>query len=99
MDRDKREFFKEQAEKFRDFADKNPQRDRLSVFNEWCESKDIYGVDKHYIWKIARHFKQGEKKEIEKGSEEAVRISELINAVFGADFERLKKIAEKKEAK
>ena len=96
---DKKSFYREQAEKFGIFADRDPQRERLSVFNEWCESKDIEGKDKHYIWKIARHFKQGEKKEIEKGSEEAVRIGELINAVFGADLERLKKIAEKKEAK
>lgn len=71
----------------------------LSLFSEWCKLKDIYGADKHYIWKIARHFKQGETKEIEKGSDEAVRIGELINVIFGADLEKLKKIAEKKEDK
>lgn len=71
----------------------------LSLFQQWCESKDIEGKDKHYIWKIVRNFKPTEKKEIEKGSEEAVRIGELINVIFGADLERLKKIAEKKEGK
>jgi hypothetical protein len=96
---DKSEFYKEQALKFRDYAGKYPERELLSLFEEWAESKDIYGVDKHYIWKIARHFRNSQRKEIEKGSEEAVRISELINAVFGADLERLKKIAEKKETK
>jgi hypothetical protein len=71
----------------------------LSLFAEWCESKDIEGKDKHYIWKIARHFKPLENKEIEKGSDEAVRIGELINVIFGADLEKLKKIAEKKQDK
>ncbi len=54
MDRDKKEFYKEQAEKFGIFADKNPQRERLSVFNEWCESKDFSEEDKREILEIAR---------------------------------------------
>jgi len=95
----KKPFYREQAEKFRDYAGKYPERELLSLFEEWAESKDIEGKDKHYIWKLARHFRNSQRKEIEKGSEEAVRISELINAVFGADLERLKKIAEKKETK
>lgn len=89
-------FYKEQAEQFNGYFSKFPGRDLLSLFDEWCESKDIEGKDKHYIWKIARHFKQGEKKEIKKDSEEAVRIGELINVIFGADLEKLKKISDKK---
>ncbi len=54
MDRDKKEFYKEQAEKFGIFADKNPQRERLSVFNEWAESKDFSEEDKREILEIAR---------------------------------------------
>ncbi len=54
MDRDKKEFYKEQAEKFGIFADKNPQRERLSVFNEWAESKDFSDEDKREILEIAR---------------------------------------------
>jgi hypothetical protein len=54
MDRDKKEFYKEQAEKFGIYADKNPQRERLSVFNEWCESKDFSEEDKREILEIAR---------------------------------------------
>lgn len=94
---DKKTYYREQAYKFRDFTNKSHKEDFLSLFNEWCASKDIEGKDKHYIWKIVRHFKQTEKKEIERGSEEAVRIGELINVIFGADLEKLKKIAEKKE--
>ena len=51
---DKKSFYREQAEKFRDYLDKNPQRERLSVFNEWCESKDFSDEDKKEILEIAR---------------------------------------------
>lgn len=68
----------------------------LSLFNEWCESKDIGGADKHYIWKIARHFKQSGEKSISDG-EEAVRINEILEKMFGADLERLKRIVDKEE--
>ncbi len=68
----------------------------LSLFNEWCRSKDICGVDKHYIWKIARYFKQSGEKSISDG-EEAVRINEILEKMFGADLERLKRIVEKNE--
>jgi len=90
-------FYKEQAEQFKGYFSKYPGRELLSLFLEWCESKDIEGKDKHYIWKIVRLFRNAEIKEIEKGSEEAVRIGELINVIFGADLEKLKKIAEKRE--
>ncbi|MCX5698678.1 MAG: hypothetical protein NTX01_03145 [Candidatus Omnitrophica bacterium] len=94
----KKNFYREQAEQFKGYFQKYPCGNLLSLFGKWCESKDIEGKDKHYIWKITRHFKPIEKKEIEKGSDEAVRIGELINVIFGADLEKLKKIAEKKEA-
>lgn len=95
----KKKFYKEQAEQFKGYFQKFPDRDLLSLFYEWAESKDIEGKDRHYIWKIARHFRSCQIKEIEKGSEEAVRIGELINVIFGADLEKLKKISEGKEKK
>lgn len=94
---DKKSFYREQAESFRDYAGKSPERDLLSVFEEWAESKGIQGKDRHYIWKIARSFRHNGKREIKQGSEEAVRIRELIQQVFCADIKRLKKIAEKYE--
>ncbi len=51
---DKKSFYKEQSEKFRDFADKNPNKDLFSLFEEWAESKDIYDIERHEIWKIVR---------------------------------------------
>lgn len=57
MDRDKKEFFKEQAEKFWDFSTKFPDRDLLSLFEEWAESKDFSDEDRQNIFaKFLSHF-------------------------------------------
>ena len=50
---DKQLFYKEQAKKFRDYASKYPNRDLLSLFEEWAESKDFSDEYKEAIWKIA----------------------------------------------
>jgi hypothetical protein len=44
--RDKKPFYREQAEKFLDFAKKSPERDLLSLFDEWTESKDFSDEDR-----------------------------------------------------
>ena len=51
---DKESFYGEQAEKFRDYANKFPDRNLLSVFEEWAESKDFSDEDRQAIWEIAR---------------------------------------------
>ncbi len=59
----KQSFYKEQAEKFSDYADKNPSRDLLSLFDEWAESKDFSDEDKRKILKIIKescHEKENE---------------------------------------
>lgn len=50
----KKEFYKIQAKTFKDYFNKFSDRDLLSVFEEWAESKDIYGMDKERIWKVVR---------------------------------------------
>lgn len=47
---DKKQFYKEQAEKFRDYASKFPDRDLLSLFEEWYESKDFNDKDREGIF-------------------------------------------------
>lgn len=55
---DRSEFYKEQALKFRDYAGKNPDRDLVSLFDEWADSKDFSEEDKKEIWKITKeHYK------------------------------------------
>lgn len=81
---------------FKGYFQKFPDGDLLSIFSEWCGSKDIEGKDKHYIWKIVRHFKQNGEKEIFEG-EDSVRLKEIIEKMFGADLERLKRIVDKNQ--
>lgn len=61
MEKDKKEFYKEQAEKFRDYASKFPERDLLSLFDEWAKSKDFSDEDRQAIFakflsRLARKF-------------------------------------------
>lgn len=92
----KKTFFKIQTEAFRDFSSKFPDRDFLSVFDEWAESKDIYGVDKHEIWKIARTLKPKKSRVIKEGNDEFVRLSEVLDILFDADMKRLSKMLEER---
>lgn len=47
---EKKLFYREQAEKFLDFAKKSPERDFLSLFDEWTESKDFSDEDRQRIF-------------------------------------------------
>lgn len=46
----KKPFYIEQADKFRDHLSKNPDRDLLSLFDEWAESKDFSDEDRQNIF-------------------------------------------------
>ncbi len=96
MEKDKKEFYKEQAEKFRDYADKNPQRELFSLFNEWADSKDIYGIDRHEIWKIVRKTQPFRTITIKENSEEFVRVSAVLDILLQNDLARLNKMIERK---
>ena len=53
----KKEFYRIQAEAFKDYALKFEIKNGsvlLSVFDEWAESKDFADSDKKRIWKVAR---------------------------------------------
>ena len=94
---DRKPFYKEQAEKFRDYANKNPDRDLLSLFDEWAESKDIYGKDKHEIWRIARKLQPIKVITIQENSEEFVRLSAVLDILLQNDLARLNKLIERKK--
>lgn len=92
----KKTFYKIQAEAFRDFASKFPDKNSLSIFDEWAESKDIYGIDKQEIWRVARTLKPKKLRVIKEGGEEFVRLSEVLDILFDADMKRLEKMLEEK---
>lgn len=96
---DKRIFYREQAAKFRDYANKFPEGNLLSLFEEWAASKDIYGKDKQEIWRLARKLRPPEKILINENSDEFVRIDSVLKILLDADLKRLEKLIEKKERK
>ena len=94
---EKKEFYKIQTEAFRDYADKNPERELFPLFNEWAESKDIYGIDRHEIWKIARKMQPFRTITIKENSEEFVRISAVLDILLQNDLARLNKMIERRK--
>ena len=58
MQMDKKSFYREQAEKFRDYSSKFPDRDLLSLFEEWAESKDFSDEGKKEIYELVKHLIQ-----------------------------------------
>jgi len=47
-------FYREKASLFKECADVHPRRELLSLFGEWCKSKDFSDEDKKEIWEIVR---------------------------------------------
>ncbi|MDP2911991.1 MAG: hypothetical protein Q8N76_06655 [Candidatus Omnitrophota bacterium] len=47
-------FYREKASLFKECADMYPRRDLLSLFGEWCKSKNFSDEDKREILEIAR---------------------------------------------
>ena len=90
----KKEFYKEQEGKFRDYASKFPDRELFSLFEEWAESKDIYGIDRHEIWRIARKMQPFRIITIKENSEEFVRVSAVLDILLQNDLARLNKMIE-----
>ncbi len=71
----------------------------LSLFDEWAESKDIYGKDKHEIWRIARKLNPLKILTLSENSEEFVRISTVLDMLLQNDLARLNKLIEKRKKK
>jgi hypothetical protein len=51
---DRQQFYRQQAESFREFSNKTPDGDLLSIFNTWISSKDFSHEDRREIWKRVR---------------------------------------------
>lgn len=54
----KKNFYREQAEKFRDYAGRLPNRKVLPLFEQWADSKDFSVEDKKEIWKLVKEHGQ-----------------------------------------
>jgi hypothetical protein len=91
----KQSFYREQFREFAGYYKKFPDRDLLSVFNEWCESKDIHGVDKHEIWRRARRLKPNKEITLKENSEGFVSISAVLDILLQNDLAYLNKKMDK----
>ena len=89
------QFYKRQAESFRDYAGKFPDLNLLSVFNKWADSKDLDGIDRQRIWKIARKIRKPEIKVISDTEEEFIRLQIALEIVFEADLAHVSNHLEK----
>ena len=96
---DKRTFYREQAEKFRDYASKFPDGDVLSLFNEWAFSKDFSGEERLEIWKIVRTLPEAKRKKATKTSSDAARLSAVLEILFQNDLARFQKLLNKDKDK
>ena len=61
LNMNKKEFYRIQAEAFKDYFNKFSGRELSSVFEEWSGSKDFVESDKKRIWKIVRRLVSHEK--------------------------------------
>ena len=52
-------FYKIQAKAFKNYFNKFSNRDIVSVFNEWAESKDFVDSDRQRIWGIVKNQENG----------------------------------------
>ena len=93
----KNPFYKEQAEQFLDYASKFHDRELLPIFDEWAESKDIFGVNKHEIWRIARRGKPPHELIISDNSESFVSISAVLDILLQHDLAYLNKLMDKED--
>ena len=92
----KKSFYRIQAEAFRDYANKFPEARLVDVFNRWTDSKDFCGVDRQEIWRVARRIRPKKFRVIEEGSQEFVRLAEVLEILFQHDSERLSELSKKK---
>ncbi len=70
--------------------------DRIKLFNQWATSKDITGADRQEIWKIVRTTKKQDYV-ITEGSEEFIRLSEVISILHNENMKQLGDMLSKKK--
>lgn len=93
---DHRVFYAEKASLFKRWADSHPDTDLFGLFQEWADANDIYGVDRHKIWKRVRHIRGIKEIVIKEDSEEWIRLQAVLDILLDADLAHLNKLFLKK---
>ena len=94
---DKHNFYIIQAKAFREYAVKYSEAKLFPLFSKWCCTKDIVGIDKEEIWRIARRMRTPERMIIEEGDEGFVRLSAVLDILLQTDLAYLGEIMENKQ--
>src|SRR3989338_4377653 len=92
----KRAFYKEKFLLFKEYADRYLDKELFHLFNEWADSNEIYGIERHETWKMARNLGPIKTITIVEGSEEDIRIRVVLDILLEADLARLNKLIEKR---
>ncbi len=86
-----------QAEAFSGYANKYPDADLIKLFEQWSESKDMYGSDKVGVWRLARRSRKRQERIINEDGEEYVRLSAVLEIILQADLARVDRLLEKRK--
>jgi len=92
----KRTFYKEKFLLFKEYADRYPDKELFPLFNEWADSNEIYGIERHEIWRRARKLGPIKTITIVEGSEEWIRVQAALDILLEADLKGLHELMEKK---
>jgi hypothetical protein len=94
----KNEFYRIQAEAFKDYAQKYSDKENLlSLYNKWVKSKDIFGVDRHQIWLRVRDINPGSTIIVKNGTDSHYRLTCFLDFIHKIDMANLQDILEKME--
>ena len=89
--------YKEKVVSFRDYAQKYPDKELFPLFTEWADGIELFGIDRHEVWRRARKLRPPQPVVIREDSEEWVRIHAVLDIPLEADNIRLEKLLEKKK--
>lgn len=96
---DKRAFYKEKFLLFKEYAKGYPDKELFPLFNEWADSNEIYGIDRHEIWIRARKLGPIQTITIVGGSEEDIRVRAVLDILLEAHLAYFNKLLEKRRQK
>ena len=95
----KRVFYKEKVSLFREHARGYPDKELFPLFSEWADRNELYGVNRHEVWRRARRLRPPPALVIKEDSEEWVRLHAALDILLEADLARFDKLMEERKQK
>ena len=92
----KKALYKEKFLLFKEYACSYPDTELFPLFNDWADANEIYGIERHEIWKRARKLMPIKTITIVEGSEEDIRVRAVLDILLEINLARLNKLIEKR---